>query len=331
MRNLGFEEMALGYFSHPHTNIREEPIEHPAAWTAAALADTNTWTLILDDGDVAELNGALAAWRETSKATSELTAEAFPLPYLENKIRAWTREVDEGRGFVRVRGLPAERYNEEELATLFWGIGCHMGTPGRQNAKGDLIGKVTDSGAKTADEFVRAYETADHIAFHVDLADIVGLLCVRPATEGGESRIASSVAVYNEILTRRPDLIGTMYEPFPVDRRNEERPGEAPFIAVPLARYSDDRLSTFYHSDYLRSASRHSSAPKLSTEQRELLDLYETIANSPEFYLDMNLEAGDMQFLSNHTVVHSRTAYLDSGETDRRRLLLRLWISTKSY
>ena len=41
----------------------------------------------------------------------------------------------------------------------------------------------------------------------------------------------------------------------------------------------------------------------------------------------MDLEPGDIQWLSNHTVMHARTEYEDWPEPQRKRHLLRLWLS----
>lgn len=38
-------------------------------------------------------------------------------------------------------------------------------------------------------------------------ADVVTLLCLAPAAEGGASTWSSSTTVYNEVLRRRPDLL----------------------------------------------------------------------------------------------------------------------------
>ena len=44
----------------------------------------------------------------------------------------------------------------------------------------------------------------------------------------------------------------------------------------------------------------------------------------------MDLEPGDVQLLSNHTVLHARTDYEDYSEPELKRHLLRLWISLPS-
>jgi hypothetical protein len=41
----------------------------------------------------------------------------------------------------------------------------------------------------------------------------------------------------------------------------------------------------------------------------------------------MDLEPGDIQWLSNHSILHARTAYDDHPEPGRKRQLLRLWLS----
>ena len=145
----------------------------------------------------------------------------------------------------------------------------------------------------------------------------------------GASRIVSSVSVYNELLRRRPDLVERLYEPFLLDTRDESGEGRRPVIPVPPCRFAGGRLRTFYHSDYFRSAVRHPEVPPFDERERALLDLYEEIAASPELYLDMQFEVGDVQLLSNHTVLHARTAYVDHAEPERKRHLLRLWLSLR--
>jgi hypothetical protein len=137
----------------------------------------------------------------------------------------------------------------------------------------------------------------------------------------------SSVAVYDELVRRRPDLVERLYEPFLLDVRNEDASGRLRHLPIPPCRYASGRLRTFYHSDYFRSVVRHSDVPAFTDAERELLDLYEEIASQPDFYLDMQFAPGDIQWLSNHTILHARTAYEDHPEPERKRHLLRLWLS----
>jgi len=169
--------------------------------------------------------------------------------------------------------------------------------------------------------------TSEAIHYHCDAADAVGLLCVSRARSGGMSRIGSSVSIFNEILRRRPDLADLLFEPMYFDSRGDG--GTDVFVARP-ATFHEGRLSTFYHSEYMRTASRHHGVPPLSSAQEELLDLYDQLADSPEYYVEMDLEPGDIQLISNHTIVHARTTYTDFDDPERRRHLLRLWLTMTS-
>jgi hypothetical protein len=320
---VSFAEQALRYFDRPHEAIRRAPVGGPAAWRGDEMARRRDWIVALDAAAIAELAAACAGARSRPLAT--LRREDFPLPTLAPTIAAWARELEDGRGFLVVRGLPVARWDADETALVYWGLGLHLGRPGAQNAMGDLLGQVTDTGEDATSPFVRRYRTAGDIAYHCDLADAVGLLCLRTAKSGGASRLVSSVTVYDELLRRRPDLVERLYEPVALDRRDEGRSGPGWVPAVPC-RFAGGRLRTFYHSDYFRSAARHIDA-QVGALERELFDVYEAIANEPALRLDMQLEPGDVQLVSNHVVLHARTAYEDWPEPERKRRLLRLWLT----
>ena len=325
---LSYAEQSLHYFTRPHDGPARAAVESPAAWRGVDLVGSQAWRHALRAEQVEELERALVHAAGTGRSTGDLTAADFPLPTLGPVIRAWRDEIAHGRGFLVVSGVPVERWSATAAERFFWCLGLHIGRPGAQNPKGDLLGHVTDTGADAADPYVRLYQTSSHIAFHCDAADVVGLLCLSPGASGGASRIASSVAVHNEVLRRRPDLVPRLYEPFLLDVRNEDRSGELRYLPIPPCRFADGRLRTFYHSDYFRSVVRHDDVPPFDPQERELLDLYEEIAGSPEFRIDMELRPGDIQWLSNHTDIHARTEYRDSEAAGSpRRHLLRLWLS----
>lgn len=59
--------------------------------------------------------------------------------------------------------------------------------------------------------------TTDKQVFHTDAGDIVSLFCLQTAERGGESKLASSWRVYNELAKTRPDLIKTLAEDWTFD------------------------------------------------------------------------------------------------------------------
>jgi hypothetical protein len=322
-----FGEQALHYFRREHTEVLREPLRCAAAWRGAEIAGDPAWQIALDAAQIAELEAARDAVRARGLALADVTREDFPLPTLWRQAAAWAEELRSGRGFLLLRGLPVARWSDEDAALVYWGLGLHLGTPGAQNPQGDLLGHVFDTGEEASNPNVRRYRTSGDIAYHCDLADAVGLLCLRAARRGGASRIVSSVSVYNELLARRPDWVARLFEPFLLDVRDEGGSGRLPWIPVPPCRYARGALRTFYHSDYFRSVSRHADAPPFDPAQRELMDLFEEIASEPALRLDMQFEPGDVQLISNHVVLHARTAYEDAPEPGRGRHLLRLWLS----
>jgi len=314
----------LHYFARPHERVRTEPLDVPAAWRGEEMAERTDWRVELGEAQVREIWAAVRAARRTGKPNARMTAEDFPLPTLRPEIARWRRQITSGRGFVLVRGVPVGDWPRADAELFFWCLGQHLGKPGAQNPQGDLLGHVVDTGEDAAARTVRRYRTSADIAYHCDAADAVGLLCLERAESGGLSRIVSSVAVYNELLRTRPDLVDRLYEPFLLDAHGE---GGIDHFPIEPCRYAGGRLRTFYHSDYFRSVQSYHDVPPLSPRDRELLDTYEAIATSPGFYLDMDLAPGDIQLLSNHVVLHARTAYRDRPAPERRRHLLRLWLS----
>ncbi len=322
---LPFLQQTMRYFDRPHDGPSRSPVVSPAAWKRQDL-DDGAWRVRLDAGEVDELRRAVDAWTARSLPLAAMTPADFALPTLGAKIRQWRNEVNTGRGLQVIGGVPVQAWSQDEASAFFWGLGQHLGRPGAQNRRGDLLGHVRDTGADRTDRYVRQYLTNQNIPFHCDAADMVGLLCLHPAQSGGLSRIASSVSVFNELLRRRPDLAPRLFEPLMLDTRDEAEANGMRVLPIPPCRYSGGVLRTFWHSEYFRTSQRHEGV-HLTDAENALLDLYDEISDSPDFYVDMSLEPGDVQLLSNHTVIHARTDYVDPPEEHRKRHLLRLWIT----
>jgi hypothetical protein len=300
----------------------------PAAWRGRDLGpDPESWTLTLSPDHVAELERALAEVMSRAIAMPEVTNEVFALPTLGPVLSALRRELIGGRGFALVRGLDVGTYTEQEAATLFFGLGSHIGLARSQNATGDILGHVRDVGATSSDEKIRIYQTSERQTFHTDSCDVVGLLCLRRAKSGGESMLVSAPSIYNAFLERRPDLLPRLFDPIATDRRGEIPDGMKPYFEIPVFTLHRGFLNVMYQRQYIDSAQRFPDALRLTADHGEALDLFDELANDPDLSLAMSLEPGDMQFVHNHTMLHDRTGFVDWPEPERRRHLLRLWLS----
>ena len=327
-----YREQAAHYFTRSHTGRPDAPIESPAAWLGSEMRPIESdWLVQLEKEDLDELDRALSRVGQDRIPLESINRVNLPLPSLTEKIRSWQRELMHGRGFVVVSGLPVDEWGEARSAMAFWGLGHHLGLPGAQNPQRELLGHVKDYGEQKASPNVRLYRTPSNINFHCDAADVVGLLCLQTARRGGQSRIASSVAIWNTLFEEDSVLAAALFEPFALDRRGEHPPDQPGHLDLQPCCYGDDGvLRTFYHSEYFRSAERLEDVGALPEIHQRLLDRYDDLAASPETHLDMWLEPGDMQFISNHTIVHSRTGYEDHPDPARKRHLLRLWLSLEA-
>jgi len=308
------------------------PIATPDAWRGSQIQDNPSgWTYRLTAEDIAELRAALAHAKARRADRLRWTREDFPLPHLALRIQIWLAELDRGRGFILIKGFPVAEHSEEDCAGIYWGIGLHLGRAVSQNTDGDLLGHIRDIGADPKEYGVRLYKTRAEQDFHTDGADIIGLFCLKAAKAGGVSRIVSSPSIINRMLAERPDLVPVLFEDFPFDTQGQHKPGGKPWFDVPISRFVDDRLRTFFIPWYIRESQQHPEAPRLTPAQEEAIGFIERAANDPALYLDMHFEPGDMQFLKNAAILHKRTEYEDWLEPEKKRHLLRLWLAEPNF
>jgi hypothetical protein len=295
-------------------------------WYGRDLATRRDWIREFSADELAEIAAAVDGARRIP--CENLDPENFRLPRLGKALREILAELLEGRGFVLLRGLPVERMTREEQALAYLGMGAWLGSFRSQNAKGHLLGHVKDLGLDIRDPRVRYYQTNRKLEYHTDSVDIVGLLCLKTAKAGGESYLASSMTVYNEILARRPDLVPALFEPFPTDRRGEVPEGMQPWFDIPIYHRYAGRLSCIYVRQYIESAQKlFPQARRLSPAQREAMDLIDELCNDPAIHLSMDFRPGDIQLLHNHQILHSRGDFENWPEPERHRHLLRLWVA----
>ena len=305
------------------------PITGPSVWRGTDLAQhSSEWIRSFSKKELAELDSAVRDFKAGGAALSEITPANFPLPTLGPVLKGVLRELLEGRGFVMLRGLPVANYSREDQAIAYLGIGSYLGAARSQNAKGHLLGHVKDLGLDIRDPNVRYYQTTRKLEYHTDSVDVVGLLCLKAAKSGGESFIASSMTLYNEIVARAPDLLPALFELFATDRRGEVPDGMQPWFEIPVFNWHAERLSCIYVRQYIESAQRSfPGARRLTADQVAAMDLMDALANDPAIHLSMAFEPGDMQFLHNHQILHSRNDFENWPEPERHRHLLRLWLA----
>lgn len=306
------------------------PITDPHGWTRAEIDADPSWAVRLTAPEIADFETGLDSARRSGRSLLELSRRDFAFgPGATRRLRAIVEETQHGRGFQMVRGLPVDRWSVEDCRLLFWGVGLHLGVPRPQGKASQFMSDVRDAGGTYRSTAGRGYNTRSALDFHADGSDLVGLMCLRTARAGGESLITSSIAAHNAMLAERPDLVQALYGLFTFSRQGEQAPEEPPHYEASIFGRQDGRFACRHIRNHVRSAQlSFPEVPRLTELQTEALDYFDAVLMRPDLCFHMNFEAGDMQWINNHIVLHSRTDYEDFDEPERKRHLLRLWIAS---
>lgn len=307
------------------------PIEGPAAWRGCDIDYRETGLRVLTPGEVAEVEAALAHLNALGEVDFlDITPETFPLPTLGHYLRGIADELDHGRGFLLLRGLPRQRWSLDDIARVYYGLGVHIGQPVAQSYLGELLGHVID--VSDVEDGARGYHKGGAQRMHTDNCDIVSLFGVRGAKSGGISRFVSTAAVHNRMLEERPDLVEALYGEYVFRRMERDAEFGTGYLAKKVVVFSHQtgRLTCNVSGSYPHRAHRAGDWV-MSELQAEALEELKRISMLPELYLDMTIGDGDIQFLNNRTILHGRTEYEDWPDMARRRHLMRLWLQVPSW
>jgi hypothetical protein len=301
-----------------------EPVIDPAAWEPENLKDVSAWSYKISDHDADDLAQDIAEVRRQGVAAVDVCRENFPLRHFGEVLTEVRRELMDGRGIVMMQNFPVDRFDREETAIAYIGLGSHLGRTMSQNKLGHILGHVKDLGGDYGDATTRGYMTRAEMRFHTDACDYVGLLCLEPSMSGGASRIASSVTVYNRMLATRPDLVKVLTEDFYRSRSGEVNAGDLPYFKQPIFSFEDGYFSATGIGAAVDKAQNLPGVPKYTPAQKEAVEVYrKTIEDSA---LDIDFQRGDIQFLCNFVMLHTRRGYEDWPDAARKRHLLRLWL-----
>jgi hypothetical protein len=154
--------------------------------------------------------------------------------------------------------------------------------------------------------------------------DFIGLFVLRTAKSGGDSVLVNGYALHNIVRAERPDVLRRLYRPFWVDRRAELPPGEEAVLPVSVFAF-DGRLTLRYLRFYITKGQEWKGEP-LSESDLEALEFFEGAMHRPGVAMRIPMQRGDMQWISNTVLLHSRTGYEDYAEPERKRHYIRLWL-----
>ena len=306
-----------------------------SVWYGKELSEMQDWVFQLPNVALEEIATCVKSVRRSNKPLEQIGKDDFPFDSIRDEIADLKQELATGRGFVNVRGIPAEIYNDDELGMIFWGFGLHIGLPMPQSFLGDRLGTVMDLTDEEPERRLRrGYHSAGRQNVHTDACDVVGMISIRKAKFGGESRLASSRAVHNAMLDWCPNLLEVLYDGLICRMPDSDAAGMGipPLIPhrVPAFKYAEGWLNCHYVRGYVERAVDAGDA-RLTPREQAAIDVFLSISNHPDFMLEYMLEPGDIQIFNNRTVLHGRAHFDDHPEKDRRRHLKRLWLSVAEW
>ncbi len=300
-------------------------IKDRTVWNSEDLDADNSWIHRLSDNEIEDIDNALEKINAESIDISDISKETFHLELLAEKLLTIQECIEHDRGIFFIKGLPIEKYSNEDIQRVFVGINSYIGTAVIQSTDGALIHEVKDKGEGLYGEKGRGTNTKDRLPWHTDRSDVVSLLCISPAAQGGESMIASLTNLYNRIKKERPDLADVLCNPFCHARAPFEFEGLSPWYELPIFTMRGGRFAARYLRHFINISQDIVGVPKLSDLQIEALDYVDQRLCDPDVYVKLAFEPGDIQIINNFTTVHSREEYAD--DSNQFRYLLRLWLS----
>ncbi|KAL1303089.1 hypothetical protein AAFC00_006532 [Neodothiora populina] len=318
----------------PYSAFPKE-ITGQTAWQAEDYKNNpERWTHPFSQDEIAEISQAADDFIASATPLTGITKEKFPLPSKTGKLLHSLRtELLDGKGFILFKGFPVQEWGLHKSAVAYMGLGTYLGYFVSQNSRGHVLGHVKDVGEdSTQIDKVRIYRTNARQYFHADDSDIVGLLCIARALEGGESDLVSSHSVWNALQKENPDVAELLTQQiWYFDRKGETSVGQEEWIKTSifyLEPGENGRVYSKWDPYFVRSLTRFSDKgliPALSPEQERAIQILEDTC--VRLSLHMVLEIGDIQFLSNNHIFHARTAYKDYPPPQPRRHLMRLWLA----
>jgi len=303
-------------------------VDLPCAWYGEDLAQDDSWVWQIQPEHVDELDAALHRSKEAGLSEQEVSKADFPIPEFAAELKRMLDELEYGRGFVLMRGFPVEKYAYEDLRRIYWGIGTHVGMAESQNIKGELIQEIRDYGFDYSKSEHRGSMSSAELRPHCDITDIVALLCLRTAKSGGKSTIRSAMTIYNEIYDHHREYLAALHKGFHFELDGKGPTGEPDEVThrIPVFSWHDGYIACRFNQKAIEGGAAKAGEP-LSELEQAAVDCVGQIAVRKDVELSMTFEPGDIQWLNNSVILHSRTDFEDYDDPAKKRLLLRLWLN----
>lgn len=295
-------------------------------WTVSDLESDKRWVFRLSERSVAEVVQQARQLAHLADDLLEIDRQIFRLS--PETIREFTTAIEMSQhtyGLSLIKGFPARDLSETEFRVATWGTGLYMGLARPQNVAGDVLTDVRDAGS-SAYRVVngRGYNTSSELDFHIDSCDVVALYCRREARSGGQSLVTNPFSVARHLIAQDPDNEKKLKDWYPFSLGGYKVDSMEHYL-LPLMEEQGEASAFRINIKNIKNGAIQAGMT-LSPEQMDFLYAFQELAGSDQFCYRMYLKEGDIQILNNFHTIHSRTAFEDDDEPDRKRHLIRLWL-----
>jgi hypothetical protein len=272
------------------------PQAGPAVWSGDSLSPAD-WMLPIGAEEAACLETLAAAPDDAGRARREVPPRLVPV------LQAVAERLENGRGFVLLRGLPLDRLGAGGPEAALLALAARLGTALPQDEGGSLLRFFAGPGTPEPGP----------PRFQADPADAVGLLCLRQAREGGSIALFSAAALHNALLKADRAALATLYEGLP------QRVGQAAPMTLPVFSMASGAFIGRCDHDVI-------AGEALTEPQRAALAALVAAATAPGMALRIPLHPGDLLF-RNPQLVWKQASRAEEPATEETRHLLRLWLA----
>jgi len=300
-------------------------VDSPIAWEGKQF-EGGEWIVQLTDTEVIEIEEATAHFQSLGLKWGHIAPATFPLPTLKNKLLRIKNDVWSGMGFSILRGIDPKKYSSDENAIMFAGLASYVGDKRIfQHLSSGALAHIVDVGETLGPKpLIEIPFTSEAQPFHTDLTDVLAMYSIDTAYEGGSSILASSWTIYNELAANRPDIIHTLCEDWHFDNLVQG----TKYRPRPLLYYEGSKIIlnfTRRHFTGNGNYTRSPELPPLTEAQAEALDAIHFTAAKHQ--LKIAYGRGDMHFVNNLALLHSRESFRNGGPQNQQRHLMRLWVT----
>lgn len=309
----------------------EKIVANKASWPEVPIRESD-WMVHIDAAAREEILRVANQLARHPLPMTSLRPNDFQMPHCQQLARRLREILTQGARFVLIDRLPMEEISDQQATQIYWLLSAMVSPPVAQKLDGSMVFEVKDTGKVAAPgSGVRPAETNAEQSIHNDNAfneaapDVVGLFCLRQAKEGGSSRVMSFYTAHNELMRKHPDVLKRLYQPFPHDRQKEHWPDEEKIFNAPIFSFENSELLARFSPHPIQNAYQLLQK-KMDDETEHALSIMRSVCNESGISLSFTMERGQIQYVNNRQIGHSRTGFRDHDDPSLKRHMVRLWL-----